>query len=415
MSCLSGQRSCLRRKKARLNRETSMDVSEVKRKMMALWKETFHDSDEYISLIFDEYFDPELVEYTTNGPEIVGALMGIPYEFGGAQNQIRGLYLCGLATKQRWRGQGVMTRLLEDINNKAKEKGYSFTFLIPENELLVRYYARRGYVNAFYRNELNYTSVHDFVAEYDVMLEGQKDKVAALKRRYFKSLIGNVVDDSTSEETLEGIKRLMLADEEQQCDLEVLHTTEDMDTLIRENHISGGHIYYTANSQGTVTAVAFTTLVERSRVHVERLYASDLCSRYRLLDYIKKVESDAGIRVYCKPRESEHKGLSQPHGMAHILNLYEILKFQAAGHGDLKYSILVNGSEEGMLERFDIRGGNVKQKIIPSEADSNDNIKTVMSIKDISCILFRRPDKGSLIMEAFGMPSLNGYLCVMLD
>lgn len=392
-----------------------MEANEVRRKMMALWKETFHDSEEYIEMLFARYFNPELVEYEANGPEIVAAMLGIPYEFGGEQSRIKGLYLCGLATKQKMRGQGIMTRLLERMNEKAKKKGYCFTFLIPETELLVRYYSHRGYVSAFYRSEKNYTSVHDFAAEYEVLLEAQKGNVADLKRRYFASLSGYRLDDSTAPAVTDAIIALMVADEMQQCDLEVLHNLDDIHTIIKENRISGGHIYYTANSQGTVTAVAFTTLVERSRVHVERIYSADLCSTYRLLDYIKRTEADAGIRVYCKPKDSEYKELSKVHGMARLLNLDEILKFQAEGHGDLKYSILVNGLKEGEIERFDIRGGNVKHRSIPLDSEEYDPSKTVISLRDVSCVLFRRPDKGSLITEAFGMPSLNGYISLMLD
>ena len=38
-----------------------------------------------------------------------------------------------------------------------------------------------------------------------------------------------------------------------------------------------------------------------------------------------------------------------------------------------------------------------------------------MSLKDMSSVLFRRPDTGVLITEAFGMPSVGGYINLMLD
>lgn len=381
---------------------------------MALWKDTFHDSDEYITLFFDKYFTPELVEYEVSGPEVVGALVGVPYEFGGGDNRVRGLYLCGLCTKPRYRGQGIMTRLLENINRRAADMGYAFTFLIPASARLRCFYADRGYVDAFHRCQLNYTSLHDFKLEYDMILEAQKEKVADLKRRYYASLEGHVLDENTPAEVREQIINMILMEEGGQLDMEILHTRQDIETIIAENGVSGGKIYYVSSTQGPVTAVAFTSLVDRSRIDIHRLYSSDLCSRYRLLDFIKRDETDAGIRLYVAPYESERKNLAEMYGMAHVLNLREILKFQAEGHGDLKYSILVNRVNDDAIDRYDVRGGKVKHQVIDKWEDLGMQ-RAVISPRDIASVLFRRPDTGALITEAFGMPSLGGFISLMLD
>ena len=58
----------------------SMEINEIKRQMKILWKDTFHDSDEYISMIFDNYFKEDLIAYKTeNEDTVVSALLGIPY------------------------------------------------------------------------------------------------------------------------------------------------------------------------------------------------------------------------------------------------------------------------------------------------------------------------------------------------
>ena len=107
-----------------------METLDLKRKLTGLWKDTFHDSDEYIRLWFDKYYDPQWTEYEQVGNEIVSMLFGVPYEFGGSEGKIRGLYLCGLATNAKYRGQGLMSKLLDRINDKAREAGFAFTFLI---------------------------------------------------------------------------------------------------------------------------------------------------------------------------------------------------------------------------------------------------------------------------------------------
>ena len=391
-----------------------MEHTELKRKMMALWKDAFHDSDQYVELIFDNYFDPELVAYETAGPEVVAALMGIPYEFGGEQGKIRGLYICGVNTKPKFRGQGISTRLLDQINEKSKKLGYAFTFLIPATERLQRFYSRRGYVDAFYRCDQNYTSLHDFRLEFETFLEGQKGKVVDLKRGYYDTLLTSEILPDTSEEVLEKVVELVLAQEMTQGDLEIIHSAKDMRAVIRENQISGGHIYYVSTPQGQITAVAFTNLIDRTRIDIGHLYSTDQVSTYRLLDFIKRSEPDAGIRMFVQPRNSERKNLAKMHGMARILNLSEILKFQADGHGDLKYSILVN-EVPGQVERYDVRNGTVRHRGVSKDSEEYDPSRTVISQKDISCVLFRRPDSGALITEAFGMPSLGGYISLMLD
>ena len=39
--------------------KSRMETLDLKRKLTGLWKDTFHDSDEYIRLWFDKYYDPQ--------------------------------------------------------------------------------------------------------------------------------------------------------------------------------------------------------------------------------------------------------------------------------------------------------------------------------------------------------------------
>ena len=71
-----------------------MNPTDLKRKLASLWKNTFHDSDEFISMLFDNYFNPELAEYEEVNGDVVSGLIGIPYNFGNADSNIKGLCLC---------------------------------------------------------------------------------------------------------------------------------------------------------------------------------------------------------------------------------------------------------------------------------------------------------------------------------
>ena len=52
-----------------------MNPAELKNKMKSLWRDTFHDSDAYINLVFDNYFNPDLLEYEEMNGDVVAGLL----------------------------------------------------------------------------------------------------------------------------------------------------------------------------------------------------------------------------------------------------------------------------------------------------------------------------------------------------
>lgn len=423
-----------------------MNPTELKSRLSRLWKDTFHDSDEYISLVFNNYFDPSLVACEEAGGDVVAGLVGVPYEFGNAERRLKGLYLCGLATRPQFRSRGIMTRLLADINDRAREQGFAFTFLIPADEGLRKYYHDRDYVNAFYRVVDNYTSLHDFDREYESVLLEQKEKVAELKRRYFASLKAGVINAANrgSDEILDGIKALIRSIEDTQRDLQIIHSDRDIDILITENRISGGALHYVVNSQGKVTAAAFTSVSDGS-VNIHKLFTADLASRFKVLGGVKTANPELSIRHFVPSIEMDRKALwsrtygsvvadapqvpsisvtervyslaahSRVYGMARILDLSEVLKFQADARHDVKYSILVKAPDVYTYEQIEARDGNLKVSRLPADSVSAARTSHVMTRRDIGEILFRRRDTDNMITEAFGIPSINGAISLMLD
>lgn len=228
-----------------------MNTDTLKCEMMKLWKHTFHDSDDYISLIFDNYFNPDLVEYEERDGKLVAAMLAVPYDFYMAPNckkesnnclnayfvdvcrvenidtevsnvrpsydadsLIRGLYLCGLATSEESRGFGIMSRMIERINVKAAQLGYAFTFLIPASDGLHKYYSDRGYLSAMYRYENLYTSEHDFyndlknyikcIENADSERQGKIDKIYYGNNIY--DIAKSLISKDNYKETFEEIK-----------------------------------------------------------------------------------------------------------------------------------------------------------------------------------------------------------------
>lgn len=112
---------------------------------VALWKEAFGDSEEYINFFLDTHKGCTLVPLTENG-ELVSAL----YLIDGTLNNVDGFYLFAAATFKAHRSKGYMAKLLKLAQETAKQNGRSFIALVPAEKSLFDYYSRFGYKTAFY-------------------------------------------------------------------------------------------------------------------------------------------------------------------------------------------------------------------------------------------------------------------------
>lgn len=423
-----------------------MNPAELKNKMKSLWRDTFHDSDAYINLVFDNYFNPDLLEYEEMNGDVVAGLLGVPYSFGNSDRQVRGLYLCGLATKPQYRSRGIMTRMLARINEKALKAGFAFTFLIPADAGLRKYYKDRDYVNAFYRIVDNYTSLHDFDREYDSILLEQKEKVSTLKRKYYELLqTGKISIDSRDDDTMLQVGKLIESKEKGQLDLRIIHSEKDIAALMEEALVSKGMIYYVKSQSGVVTGAAFVDPRDKSEIDITRIFYNDQGSKYKLLDKIKRDNPDSALQLFISSVEMDRKALwmrtygsylpdapqagaismtervyslaahAGVYGMARILNIHEILKFQAEGRKELKYSILMKGDDPYVVELIKVRDGKVDVKNLTYDQLDDWQAVNVMSQRQIGEILFRRHDTDNVITDALGMPSVCASASLLLD
>lgn len=227
-----------------------MNYKQIRKGMETLWKETFGDSDAYIRLIFDTYFNPETIAYHADGEQVVSSLLGVPYEFYGPVGlpSLKGLYLCGLSTALATRRKGMMTRLLEQINAKARAAGFDFTFLIPSSEENGYYYAQRGFHKAFYKVRQHYVKDHVFKTG-----EGLEN---AVFRHYDgvdpESLLTFLTEFETTDINLE------TSENREVLPYSLKHSPTDWSAVVREAMISEEDIYV-ARAGDKLMGVAFTS------------------------------------------------------------------------------------------------------------------------------------------------------------
>ncbi len=425
----------------------ALSIDSVKSQMMLLWKETFHDSDEYVNLVFDSYFKPEYVAWHEDDGKVVSALLGVPYWFAAGKSRLRGLYLCGLATDEAHRRQGIMDSLIREINSRAK-KDFAFTFLIPANEGLTRYYEDRGYQNAMYRVKDRYTSVHDFTLDNDMLLDKEDERVAAIKKRYCEALRIHDSSSGISKDDEDKIITFIQNQEHQQTEyVSLQHSDKDLKAAILENNISGGRVYYATNRDGIVTGVAFIEQDGSESIIVKKIYNSDRCSFYLLLNAIKCDFKDQSLTLYSYPENINRKELwmvnysaskegmpvdiysqaesvydvslhSRAYGMIRFLDVREILKFLAEYRHDAKFSILVKEENPDSWLYCKVDDGEVVcQEITDVASISVERLThaTRFSMQDLERVICRRKDSSSLVMEAFGIPRIPINISLLLD
>ncbi len=122
---------------------------------LALWREAFGDSEEYINFFFDNHACRclTLCEHT----ELCSMLFLIEGELKGEP----GYYLFAACTFKKYRGRGYMPKLLEKARQYANKSGKSFIALVPAQPWLFGYYERFGYQTSFYAKQSEPNALFD--------------------------------------------------------------------------------------------------------------------------------------------------------------------------------------------------------------------------------------------------------------
>lgn len=144
-----------------------MEEAKLKILLEGLWKESFGDSSLYVSQFLDTYVKNSLVAFHKDLNGIDAAMIGIPYLFGsvGGNSVLKGLYLLFIAPKILRNKEDVVNSLLNDLQNKARDYAYDFTFIIPNGVGLTEFYRNRGYHDAFFKYIEYYVKGHKFANE----------------------------------------------------------------------------------------------------------------------------------------------------------------------------------------------------------------------------------------------------------
>lgn len=87
--------------------------------------------------------EPEAMHIAERDGKVAAYLLAATYY--GSADGAKYAYLYCVATKERFRGQGVMSALFSETIEDLSRKGFAGAFLVPTNETLVAFYERFGF------------------------------------------------------------------------------------------------------------------------------------------------------------------------------------------------------------------------------------------------------------------------------
>lgn len=303
--------------------------------MMRLWKDTFHDSKEYIELIFDSYFSESFTPNIYKGGKLVAAMLAVPYEMayksgdeGEGSSIFKTLYLCGLATLPEYRRQGLMETLIGEIVETATKQNFDLLFLIPADGHLRKYYSKFGFRDAF---PLCINMQNGKASNYS--------KFARIE--YFEStdsLFGN--SGKSEKGVIDSIFDFIHREELSRKTGGVLHSKKDIKIAIEECFISDGRIYLSFDTEERIDGILF--LYDKQPLEIYCMISVDENVRGELL---KRVSTDFPNREilvmdHCDPCDCENwKG-----------DYRGMVRFLKNGESDTKFNEILAGEISLMLD-----------------------------------------------------------------
>ncbi len=386
--------------------------------MMKLWRETFHDTEEYVTLLFDNYFHADNIACLTEGDKLKAALMAIPYTFKSKYGEIPAVYLCGLATRPEYRRLGLMTRLMDEILDRSKKGGAALAFLIPANDGLRRYYRDRGWSDAIYRVTEHYTELHNFLSEEEkremdekynfTRIEYLKTNDPSLENIKFSNLVEKYIQSKESEKTY----------------LSLVHDDRMMKVTMQENALSNGQVWVARNKADKICGVLFVVPDESgSGLDVRYLVCDDSRTENMLLQTLHENNVDHPISLRRFPEECRRKALWEP---LYGASLPEVNSITGFGEAERVYDPVKQAATYGMAKILDLNtiikylnaahepGKDEKYPIIEDVAALR---KMLPNLKDeqIQALILRHPHENDKMGELFGLRRLPLNMALLLD
>jgi len=121
----------------------------TKQQVWDMWKTVFGDPDDYMEIYFrHKYRNENTLLYIEEG-KAVSSLQMLSYQFTFCGTEIPVIYLSGVCTLPEARRKGYTSQLLLRSFEEARKRGVSLMLLVPQQEWLLQFYGKYGFVQSF--------------------------------------------------------------------------------------------------------------------------------------------------------------------------------------------------------------------------------------------------------------------------
>lgn len=188
-----------------------------------MWKTVFGDPDDYVELYFrHKYRDENTLLYMEDG-KAVASLQMLLYRFTFCGTEIPTLYLSGVSTLPEYRKRGYVRQLLMKSFEEAAHRDVSLILLVPQEEWLVKFYERYGFIQTFDAGTEELPSLKKMTGKYpgDLhgafrdfnMLFGQRDMTVQKSFDDFRAMVEEAaLYDFPAKKSLIGMARIINAE-----------------------------------------------------------------------------------------------------------------------------------------------------------------------------------------------------------
>jgi GNAT superfamily N-acetyltransferase len=135
---------------SQIRKETGRDRSERQGligELKAIWREGFHDTEEYISFFFKNRFDPQSTLIAITADQVAGVAYLLLARVIFGREQLPALLGYAISVSKKYRGQGIGEKIHQFIDQYCSQNQYIY-LLHPSNERLGAYYQGIGLTRA---------------------------------------------------------------------------------------------------------------------------------------------------------------------------------------------------------------------------------------------------------------------------
>lgn len=282
----------------------------IRKKVKALWKLCFDDSEDFIEMYFRLRYNNEVNMTIESGNEVISALQMLPYPMTFCGKVIQTSYISGACTHPDYRGNGVMGGLLEKSFGRMLRDGVAISTLIPGEPWLFDYYTRMGYAAVF-----------QYAKEEIVEFNATPNE--------------KVVITSISEYQEAAYKYLNRKMAERPCCIQ--HTKADFKVILADLERSHDTLFIAVQEE-TVVGIAITYKQADTLLIGELFAESKEIKNYML----HRIHEKTGYRSLTILTPAVDNRPSHPLGMARIIDAKNVLHLYAAANHEVEMSIEVS-------------------------------------------------------------------------